>query len=276
LNYREFVDRVAARADLDRGQAEAASQVVLAALGERLSEKEATDLASQLARELKPTLLNVPGHGRPISAGDFVRLVAEREPVTERAARLHAQAVLSTVREAVDRGELADILAELWGDPEYDELWAEPSPPAGARTGNERRAEAGARMTYDDFLSAVERRVGLDQRLLEPVVQATLTTLAERITRGEAEDLAAELPPELRPWLEHTGEEAERFSAREFLRRVAHRAPGLDRAEIENAVSAVLVTLREAVSGKEVRDLFSQLPDEMLRLLSSAVSRPAG
>jgi nucleotide-binding universal stress UspA family protein len=66
---------------LDRAHAEGAIQSVLSALGERLSEKEARDLASGLPRELKPRLENVPGHGRPYRADDFVRLVqvAERE-----------------------------------------------------------------------------------------------------------------------------------------------------------------------------------------------------
>lgn len=35
--------------------------------------------------------------------------------------------MLSTVREAVSRGELGDVLAELWGDPEYEQLWAAPA-----------------------------------------------------------------------------------------------------------------------------------------------------
>ena len=98
------------------------------------------------------------------------------------------------------------------------------------------------------------------------MTQATLATLAERITRGEADDLAAQLPIELRPWLEHTGSEAERFSAREFIRRVEHRVPRLDRQNAEDAVAAVLVTVREVVSGKELRDLTSQLPADMRAL----------
>lgn len=123
-------------------------------------------------------------------------------------------------------------------------------------------------LNYDEFLSRVQRRAGLDREVAELVAQATLTTLAVRITRGEAEDLAVQLPVELRPWLQLTGSEAERFSTREFIRRVAQGVPVLDRQEAEDAVAAVLVTLREAVSEKEVSDLFSQLPDDMLRLFS--------
>lgn len=269
MNYTEFVQRVSEKAGLDRQRAAAVTQSALSAVGERMSEEEAHDLASQLARELKPMLSNVPGHGRPYTARELVHLVAERQRVPDAQARTFVQAVLSTVSEAVDRGELRDVLAELWRDPEYEQLWAQPAE-ATATTGSTEAAArpAPARLSYDEFLSAVQRRSGLDRDLAEAYVQATLNTLAERITRGEAEDLAAELPPALRPWLEHTRAKAERVSAREFLRRVADRVPVLDQPEVETAVSAVLVTIRETVSGKEVRDMLSQLPDDMVVLFS--------
>jgi uncharacterized protein (DUF2267 family) len=265
MNYDTFVERVRQKTGLDRDHAEVAIQSVLSALGERLSEKEARDLASELPRELKPTLENVPGHGRRYRADDFVRLVGDRERVAEPAARLHTQAVLSTMSEAVSRGELADILAEMWADPEFDELWAEPE---AASTGPPATASSEAQVSYEEFLSRVQQRTGLDRAATETLTQATLATLAERITRGEADDLAAQLPIELRPWLEHIGSEAERFSAREFIRRVEHRVPRLDRQNAEDAVAAVLVTVREVVSGKELHDLTSQLPADMRALFS--------
>jgi uncharacterized protein (DUF2267 family) len=54
-------------------------------------------------------------------------------------------------------------------------------------------------------------------------VRATLTTLAERISAGEARDLAAQLPPELAPWL-NVDKRSERFDVDEFLRRVTERS----------------------------------------------------
>jgi uncharacterized protein (DUF2267 family) len=265
MNYREFIGRVSEKAGLDSERAEIAIQVVLTALGESLSDTEIKHLSSQLARELKPMLQNVPGHGRPYTAGEFLELVAQRERVSESEARVHTQAVLSTLKEAVDRGELAEVFAELWRDPEYDALWAEPevepSPSAAVDAGE-------ARVSYEEFLSRVQLRAGLDRKAAEMVTQAVLSTLADRITRGEADDLAAELAPELRPWLLLTGPAAERFSAREFIRRVARKIPDLGEDQVERAVTAVLATLREAVSPKEVRDMFSQLPDDILDLFS--------
>jgi uncharacterized protein (DUF2267 family) len=268
MNYREFTERVSAKAALDTDHAEAATQAVLSVLGESLSEGEIRHLSSQLAAELKTMLQNVPGHGRPYTAQEFLKLVAERERVPEHEARLHTQAVLSTLREAVDRGELAEVFAELWRDPEYDALWAQPALDAWSRPSGPAAGEREGRLSYEAFLSRVQERAGLDRGRAEDVTEAVLSTLADRITRGEAEDLAAELPPEMRPWLLMTGPAAEGFSAREFIWRVGRRVPGLDREEVERAVSAVLSTLREAVSPKEVRDMFSQLPADILALFS--------
>ena len=268
MNYGEFIDRVAAKGGLDREHAEVATQVVLSVLGESLSEREVRHLSSQLARELKTMLENVPGHSRPYTAEEFLRLVAERERVSQEDARRHTQAVLSTLKEAVDRGELAEVFAELWRDPEYDALWAEPEPDSSSRPSQPAVDEGDVRLSYEEFLSRVQRRAGLDRDLAEAVTQAVLSTLADRITRGEAEDLAAELPAQLRPWLLMTGAAAEPFTAREFIWRVARRVPSLREGDVEGAVSAVLVTLRQAVSPKEVRDMFSQLPQDMLALFS--------
>jgi uncharacterized protein (DUF2267 family) len=149
MKYEDFLARVAQKAGLDRGQAAAATQSVLSVLGESLSEKKAQDLASQLPRELKIVLENAPGHGRPRLASEFVQLVGERESIPESQARLHTQAVLSTLREAVDRGEMRDVISELWRDPEYAELWAPPlvaAPPPPA----EEPEAAEVRLTYEE------------------------------------------------------------------------------------------------------------------------------
>ena len=262
MQYDDFINRVSQKIGLPREHAEVATQSVLSILAERLSQKEARDLASQLARELKPMLENVPRHGQGYLAREFVQLVADRERVPAADARVHAKAVLSTLRQAVSSGELGDVLSELWRDPEYEELWGEPAgaPPVPALD--------ELSIGHEKLLTSVQQRTGLDRTSSELAMRATLTTLAERITRGESEDVAAQLPPELRPWLQRTSQDAESFSAREFIRRVAQRMGGTGRQEAERAARAVLVTLREVVSEAEMHDMFSQLPAEILRLFS--------
>ncbi|MFD6036920.1 DUF2267 domain-containing protein [Streptomyces griseoincarnatus] len=45
-------------------------------------------------------------------------------------------------------------------------------------------------MDYATFLDTITRRAPVPPEKAEPLTRATLETLAERLTRGEAEDLA--------------------------------------------------------------------------------------
>lgn len=78
-------------------------------------------------------------------------------------------------------------------------------------------------MRYATLITLVEQLTGLDRARAERATQATLRTLAERISGGEARDIAAFLPEEMRRWLAPTPEPAESFGRFEFLRRVAER-----------------------------------------------------
>jgi uncharacterized protein (DUF2267 family) len=121
-------------------------------------------------------------------------------------------------------------------------------------------------LDYAAFLDTVAEaaRVGHDEA--ERATRATLRTIGERITRGEADDLAAQLPPEAAPYLESTERGAERFDLDEFLRRVAERA-GVDPESAEPLASAVFLALGRALTPKEMDDLAAQLPRDIRRLL---------
>jgi uncharacterized protein (DUF2267 family) len=120
-------------------------------------------------------------------------------------------------------------------------------------------------MDYDGFLQLVQEGAGLDREDAGRVTRATLTTLAERIARGEADDLAAALPPELAAWL-HTTTLAEGFDADEFVRRVSERA-GLELAAAERAARAVFTALGHAVPPKEIDDVAAELGRSYARML---------
>ena len=49
-------------------------------------------------------------------------------------------------------------------------------------------------MKYDEFIARVAENVGVSSAEAEKLPSATLETLAERISGGEARDLAAQLP----------------------------------------------------------------------------------
>jgi uncharacterized protein (DUF2267 family) len=121
-------------------------------------------------------------------------------------------------------------------------------------------------MDYDGFLAIVQEFAEVDRDAARNATAATLATLAERVAKGEARDLAAELPPELAPLVATNGP-AERFDLDEFIRRVAERE-GVDPATAERHASAVFVALGRAVTPKELEDVIAELPmPEYARLL---------
>lgn len=120
-------------------------------------------------------------------------------------------------------------------------------------------------MKYEEIIALVSERTALFEGEATALTRATLATLAERISGGEARDLAAELPGPLQDTLLPTNEEAEAFGFDEFVNRVAERS-GLDPAVAETGVVAVMATLRDAVTPGEFEDVLSQLPQDFQRL----------
>jgi uncharacterized protein (DUF2267 family) len=121
-------------------------------------------------------------------------------------------------------------------------------------------------MQYEEFLNKVQDRIGPAQTdEARRAITATLSTLSERISGGEAEDLAAQLPQELKEPIQRSGEQAEAFSLEEFLARVGERE-GVNTDTARNHASAVMTVLGEAVSGGQLDDIRAQLPQEFAPL----------
>ncbi|WP_406045079.1 DUF2267 domain-containing protein [Micromonospora sp. NBC_00898] len=127
-------------------------------------------------------------------------------------------------------------------------------------------------MEYQDFINAVAMRAKVSTDQAATLTRATLETLADRISAGQAEDLAYQLPEGLDdplrkpPPLRGRGEHAKSFGLEEFVRRVADR-PAVDRALAGAGVRAVLTTLREAVSRDEFENAVAQLPKEFRQVI---------
>lgn len=122
-------------------------------------------------------------------------------------------------------------------------------------------------MNQPEFIDAVADRANVAPDRAQILARATLQTLAERLSGGEAQDLAAELPEPLRhPLRAPIDKTPERFGVEEFVRRTAGRV-GVDAEQAKNGVRAVLTTVSEAVSGGEFRDVMSQLPKEYRELI---------
>jgi uncharacterized protein (DUF2267 family) len=122
MKFPDFIRKVGERAGVrDRFEAEKTSVVVLQALCDRLTGKEANDLLSQLPATFKELVVVSPS-ALPISGDAFVNRVAEALGTTPEEARTRIRAVFATLREAVTPGEFQDVLEQL--DPEYADLLA--------------------------------------------------------------------------------------------------------------------------------------------------------
>ena len=119
-------------------------------------------------------------------------------------------------------------------------------------------------MEYEEIIEAIGREAaGLPPDVAERAAQAVLQTLAERLPRGEARHILAELPAELKPWV-YTEADAEGFGIDEFLERVAKR----EGTDIETALRharAVFAALGRALDADAVAHLAASLPQTFER-----------
>lgn len=120
-------------------------------------------------------------------------------------------------------------------------------------------------MQYQEFVNRVNEQIRTESPGdAELAIQATLATLGERISGGETENLAAQLPAELQTQLESGNytEEAEPFSLDEFYLRVAEREGASSPETAVEHARAVMEQLTHAVTGGELADIQRQLPEE--------------
>jgi uncharacterized protein (DUF2267 family) len=115
MEYDQMIATVRRRAGLGENEAVRSVQAVLSVLGERLAGQEADNLAAQLPDRLDASVTRNP-QGRRWDIAEFLKHVGDREQVADAdQVRLHAQAVLRTVAEALDDDERHDLLAQLPG-----------------------------------------------------------------------------------------------------------------------------------------------------------------
>ncbi|MEY2532428.1 MAG: putative drug exporter of the superfamily [bacterium] len=105
------------------------------------------------------------------------------------------------------------------------------------------------RAAKSDFLEEVARRAGVDTAQAERAAHAALSTLAERVTRRETRQLAAQLPPALADDVLEAARRPERFSVDEFLRRMSERE-GVSEAEAAEHARAVMTTLEDGTTDR--------------------------
>lgn len=119
-----------------------------------------------------------------------------------------------------------------------------------------------------EFFTQVQLRAGIesphDASRVTSVVLGIFGTLD---LGGEMRKAASQLPQEIAPML-LARDASETFSASEFVSSVAAELD-LDEAEAEKAATAVLITLRDALTDGEFLDLNAVIPDEFHRFLTA-------
>jgi uncharacterized protein (DUF2267 family) len=122
------------------------------------------------------------------------------------------------------------------------------------------------------FYRTVAERAGLSREESADLTRATLCTLAERLSAGEARDLAIHLPDPLTESLRSCNSSAKRFGLDEFIRRVSAHT-GLTVPETTQGLQAVFTTLRETIPTEAYQHAMSQLPRDF-HALAPATGTP--
>lgn len=130
-----------------------------------------------------------------------------------------------------------------------------------------------SQLSYEDFISLVQTRADLSFESANKATRAVLNTLGERISGGEAKEVAAELPRELGAHLEKAqGAPAESFSEDDFYERVAERM-GSDSQQARRVTQEVFSAVENAVSRDEMSDAKSELPGRLKELIKTPQTR---
>ncbi len=117
-------------------------------------------------------------------------------------------------------------------------------------------------MDFDEFTGQVQHRLELaDTGEAVRAIRATLSTLGQRIPEGNAEDLAASLPMEIK-WYPTgaVGEHGQRFDWPAFVERVSE-IENVDRPEAAYHARVVVDLVASVVPESDFQQLRDQLPE---------------
>ena len=117
-------------------------------------------------------------------------------------------------------------------------------------------------MNFDEFTGEVQHRLEMpDTARTLRAIRATLLTLGQRIPEGNAEDLAASLPMEIKWYM--TGavhEHGQRFDWTEFVERVSE-IENADPPEAAYHARVIVDFVRTQVPESDFQQLRDQLPE---------------
>lgn len=221
-------------------QARETVETVLEAFSESISRGTAEDVAEQLPEEYADHMLvDETEDAEPVEYTDFLNRISETTDVDREAAVFRAAAVLAGLARALDEFEFSNIEEQL--PAEYEAVF-----------------NTDAATTEVDLSEVVAAETDLDEDAAESATAATLDVLADRLTWGEAEDLAVYVgEAEGERLLAGESREAADFASDEFVSRVADNEDVAE-AEAHTHVNAVMVGL-ESLAPSEMERAREQL-----------------
>lgn len=113
MRYREMVKKVQQYSGFSDSESENALVTFIKMLAKRLTPDERMDFASQLPAELQDTAMSVGSTDENISMEDIVETIAEEQNIDEDHAKKQVMAAWQTLKDAITRGEIDDIRAQL-------------------------------------------------------------------------------------------------------------------------------------------------------------------
>jgi uncharacterized protein (DUF2267 family) len=122
------------------------------------------------------------------------------------------------------------------------------------------------------FVKKVAEHTGVAEDRAVALTEATLGTLAARLSGGEAADLAERVPEEFRPLLIRGQEDAEPLSFDDFAARVAEQA-GVPADVARRGVGAVLQAMHTTTGQREFDEFMAQLPKEFAQAARAVPQR---
>lgn len=256
----DLLDRAESMEPIDSTEtAEDVVDATMRTLGERVTDGQAADLAETLPDvAAEPLLAARPDEAEEFSLAAFVDRVMDRtdevdvdtddpvEPVEL------VRGAVAGVREVADETEIERTREQL---PTEFDLVFDPGEPT----------------TADEFRETVANELetaGLDDVDPDAATEATLETLAARITGGQAGDLAMYLPRDVRAPLTDTDEGTSPLDWTEFRDRIASRMD-VETDDATDVTRAVFAAIRETTAERELENVLTQLPDEYDRTLEA-------
>lgn len=241
----EFLETIRQEASLEsKDVARNVAKATLRTLGERITDGEASDLARALPAGFEEPLTDAsPSEAEPFSLEEFTDRVSDRADADDSHIIEYTRAVATAIAQDAD-AELDTAREQL--PPEFDVIFE----PSGS-------------IREDEFLETVQERTNVESSdAAREITVETLRTLGERLSEGEASDLALYLPESFEETLvESSDESITAYSFDEFAHRVAERE-GVENEIAKTHVQAVGGTLAETVSETELDAAKKQLPDE--------------